>query len=72
MIAYVNTVKHRIHYHLNSLMMMIMMMMNFFGGGVWLTGEGRLALIRSDTIVRDPRHRESLTRRQLGLNLRTT
>ena len=44
-----------------------MMMMNCFV--VWLTDKRRLALIPAGTIVRDPRHRESLTRCEQGLNL---
>ena len=31
---------------------------------VWLTDEGRLALFPAGTIVRDPQHRESPTRRE--------
>ena len=46
------------------------MMMNFFV--VWLTDERRLALFPAGTIVRDPHHRESPTRREQGLNLRRT
>ena len=38
----------------------------------WLTDERRLALIRAGAIVGDPYHRESLTRREQGLNLRRT
>ena len=37
------------------------MMMNCFA--VWLTDERRLALFPAGTIVRDPHHRESPTRR---------
>ena len=37
---------------------------------VWLTDERRLALFPIGTIVRDPHHRESPTRREQGLNLR--
>ena len=37
---------------------------------VWLTDERRLTLFPGDTIVRDPHHRESPTRREQGLNLR--
>ena len=37
---------------------------------VWLTDERRLALFPVGTIVRDPHHRESPTRREQGLNLR--
>ena len=44
------------------------MMMNCFL--VWLTDETRLALFPDGTIVRDPHHRESPTRREQGLNLR--
>ena len=33
---------------------------------VWLTDERRLALFPAETIVRDPHHRESLTRRGQG------
>ena len=36
---------------------------------VWLTDERRLALFPAGTIVRDPYHRESPTRRDQGLNL---
>ena len=39
---------------------------------VWLTGERLLALFPPGTIVRDPHHRESLTRREQDLNLRRT
>ena len=39
---------------------------------VWLTDESGLALFRAETIVRDPHHRESLTRRKQDLNLRGT
>ena len=39
---------------------------------VWLTDERRLALFPVGTIVRDPHHRESLTRREQDLNLRRT
>ena len=39
---------------------------------VWLTDERRLALFPAATIVRDPHHRESPTRRQQDLNLRRT
>ena len=35
---------------------------------VWLTDERRLALFPDGTIVRDPHHRESPTRREQGLN----
>ena len=49
------------------MMMMMMMMMNCFV--VWLR---RLALFPAGTIVRDPLHRESLTRREQGLNLHRT
>ena len=38
----------------------------------WLTDEMRLALFPAGTIVRDPHHRESPTRREQGLNLRRT
>ena len=48
--------------------MVMMMMMNCFA--VWLTDERRLALFPAGTIVRDPHHRESLTRRKQDLNLR--
>ena len=51
-------------------MMMMMMMMNFFVA--WLTDERRLALFPAGTIVRDPDHRESPTRREQGFNLRRT
>ena len=37
-----------------------------------LTEERRLALFPAGTIVRDPHHRESPTRREQGLNLRRT
>ena len=50
--------------------MMMMKMMNCFV--VWLTNEKRLALFPTGTIARDPHHRESLTRRVQGLNLRRT
>ena len=48
----------------------IVMMMNCFV--VWLTEERRLALFPAGTIVRDPQHRETSTRRDHGLNLRRT
>ena len=35
---------------------------------VWLTKERRLALFPARTIVRDPHHRETPTRREQGLN----
>ena len=38
---------------------------------VWLTDERRLALFPAGTIVRDPHHRGSPTRREQGLNLRS-
>ena len=37
---------------------------------VWLTDERRLVLFPARTIVRDPHHRVSPTRREQGLNLR--
>ena len=37
---------------------------------VWLADESCLALFSAGTIVRDPHHRESPTRREQGLNLR--
>ena len=49
------------------MMMMMMMMMVFV---VWLTDERRLALFPAGTIVRDPHHRESPTRREQTLKLR--
>ena len=39
---------------------------------VWLTDERRLALFPAGTIVRDPHHLESPTRREQDLNLRRT
>ena len=39
---------------------------------VWLTDEWRLALFPTGTVVKDPHHRESPTRREQGLNLRRT
>ena len=39
---------------------------------VWLTDESRAALITAGTIVGDPYHRESPTRREQGLNLSRT
>ena len=39
---------------------------------VWLTDERHLALFPAGTIVRDPHHRESPTRREQDLNLRRT
>ena len=39
---------------------------------VWLTDERRLALFPAETIVRDPHHRESPTRREQDMNLRRT
>ena len=41
---------------------MTTMMINFFV--VWLTEKRRLALFPAGTIVRDPLHRESLTRHE--------
>ena len=52
------------------MMMMIMMMMIVFE--VWLTDERCLALFPAGTIIRDPHHRESPTRREQSLNLRRT
>ena len=51
----------------DDMMMMMMMMMNGFV--VWLTNEQRLVLFPAGTIIRDPHHRESPTRREQGLNL---
>ena len=51
----------------DMMMMMMMMMMNGFV--VWLTNEQRLVLFPAGTIIRDPHHRESPTRREQGLNL---
>ena len=53
------------------MMMMMMMMMNCFCG-IWWTDERRLALFLAWTIVRDPHHRESRTRREQDLSLRRT
>ena len=39
---------------------------------VWLNDKRRLPLFQTKTIVRDPHHRESPTRREQGLNLRRT
>ena len=44
--------------------------LNFFV--VWLTDERGLALFSAGTIVRDPHHRESPTRREQYTNLRRT
>ena len=52
------------------MVMMMMMMMNCFV--VWLTDERRLALFPAGTIVGDPHHLESPTRREQDLNLRRT
>ena len=49
------------------MMMIMMMMMNVFV--VWLTEERRLALFQDGKSVRDPHHRETLTRRKQDLNL---
>ena len=49
------------------MMMMMMMMMVFV---VWLTNERHLASFPAGTIVRDPHHRESPTRREQTLKLR--
>ena len=49
-----------------------MMMMTTNSFVVLLTDERRLALFPAGTIVRDPHHRESSTRREQGLNLRRT
>ena len=53
------------------MMMMIMMMMKCFCGIVERQ-KAFLALFPAGTIVRDPHHRESQTRREQGLNLRRT
>ena len=45
-------------------------MMNCFL--VWLIDERRLALFPVESIVRNPDHRESPTRREQDLNLRRT
>ena len=50
----------------------INMDMNGFVFVVWLTDERLLALFPAGTIVRDPHHRESPTRREQDLNLRRT
>ena len=39
---------------------------------LWLTDERRLVLFPEGTIVRDPRHRQSLARREEDLKLRRT
>ena len=39
---------------------------------MWLTDEKRLALFLAGTIVRDPHHHESSTRRKQDFNLRRT
>ena len=52
------------------MMMMMMMMMNCFCGMV--DRRKAFSLIRAGTIVRDPHHCESPTRREQGLNLRKT
>ena len=39
---------------------------------VWLTDEKRVALFPAGTIVRDPHHGKSPTRREQDLNLRRT
>ena len=39
---------------------------------LWLTDERRLALFPAGTIVRNPHHLESPTRREQDLNLRRT
>ena len=39
---------------------------------VWLTDKRGSALFPAGTIVRDPHHRESLTRREQDLKLRRT
>ena len=44
---------------------------DFFCGMV-VTDERRLALFPAGTIVRDPHHRESPTRREQDMNLRRT
>ena len=54
----------------NISLMMMMMMMNCFSGMV--DQRKVFSLIPAGTIVRDPRHRESLTRHEQGLNLRRT
>ena len=53
-------------------MMMMIMMMMMIVFVVWLTDERRLALFPAGTIIRDPHHRESPTRREQSLNLRRT
>ena len=52
----------------DSLLMMMMIIVFV----VWLTGERCLALFPAGTIVSDPHHRESPTRREQDLNLRRT
>ena len=52
------------------MMMMMMMMMNCFV--VCLTDERRLASFPAGTIVRDPHHHESPTRRKQDLSLSRT
>ena len=52
------------------MMMMMMMMMKCFM--LRLTDERRLVLFPAGTIVRDPNHRQSLTRREQDLNLHRT
>ena len=52
-----------------QVLMMMMMMMNCFDE---LTNERRLTLFPAGTIVRDPHHRQPLTRREQDLNLRGT
>ena len=54
----------------NLIIVIMMLMMNCFL--VWLTDEILFALFPSGTIVRDPRHRESPTRRGKDLNLHRT
>ena len=52
------------HFLVMMMMMMMMMMMNYFCGMV----DQQKALFPVGTIVRDPRHHESLTRHKQGFS----
>ena len=55
------------------MMMMVMMMMTMMNGFCGMDDRRKtLALFAVGTIVRDPHHRESLTRHEQDLNLRRT
>ena len=63
---------HGSHYVILLYCENLLHVMNWIVFVVWLTNERRRALFPGETIVRDPHHHESPTRRQQGLNLRRT